>query len=186
MCKHSHLSALYRIGLAIAVFCGIALIGDRAEADRIAVIQVRLPKLANPYCGVPTHMFANLPEQATSLLDKGGAPMIILSSVIVADDPAYAKFLMAHECCHHALGHLRHNEGLGHTGLQPFYYIRPKLRQMELDADSCAVERLKLSSEAEAISIARKHMFDFGDKPTGAYYPTGIERAENIQRIADR
>ena len=186
MGKHRCRNALYRIGLAIALLCGVALIGDRAEADRVAVIQIRLPKVANPFCDVATHLFANLPEQATSVIDKSGVPLIILSSVIVADDPAYAKFLMAHECCHHTLGHLRHNEGLGLTGLQPFYYIRPKLRQMELDADSCAVERLKLSGDAEAINIARQHMFDFGDKPTGAYYPTGIERAENIQRIADR
>jgi hypothetical protein len=27
-------------------------------------------------------------------------------------------------------------------------------------------------------------MLKFGDKPTGAYYPTGIERADNIARCA--
>jgi hypothetical protein len=29
-------------------------------------------------------------------------------------------------------------------------------------------------------------MLQFGNKPTGAYYPTGVERAENISKCAAR
>jgi hypothetical protein len=29
-------------------------------------------------------------------------------------------------------------------------------------------------------------MLQFGDKPTGAYYPTGVERADNITRCANQ
>jgi hypothetical protein len=75
-------------------------------------------------------------------------------------------------------------DGIGQLGPQPFYYIRPQLKQMELDADTCAVKLLKATHETEAISAAHETMLSFGTKPTGAYYPTGIERADNIARTA--
>ncbi|HKA64558.1 MAG TPA: hypothetical protein VKD00_02395, partial [Methyloceanibacter sp.] len=67
---------------------------------------------------------------------------------------------------------------------QPFYYIRPALKQMELDADTCAVKMLKVTHEPEAIEAARELMLTFGTTPTGAYYPTGIERADNMEKAA--
>lgn len=68
--------------------------------------------------------------------------------------------------------------------MQPFYYLRPLLKNMELDADACAVHMLKLTKEPEAIERARVRMQEFGDNQTGAYYPTGNERANNIARKA--
>jgi hypothetical protein len=73
---------------------------------------------------------------------------------------------------------------MGQLGPQPFYYIRPALKQMELDADTCAVKMLKAKNEPEAIEAARETMLSFGTTPTGAYYPTGIERVENIDKAA--
>ena len=73
---------------------------------------------------------------------------------------------------------------MGQLGPQPFYYIRPALKQMELDADTCAVKMLKAKNEREAIEAARETMLSFGTTPTGAYYPTGIERVENIDKAA--
>jgi hypothetical protein len=125
------------------------------------------------------------PEQATSLHDRNGRPVVLINSSTLEKNPAYGQFLMAHECCHHTLGHVRlYYEGLGHLGPQPFYYIRPRLKQMELDADSCAVKLLKDAHNDAAIEAARETMSGFGVKPTGAYYPTGIERADNIARAA--
>jgi hypothetical protein len=57
---------------------------------------------------------------------------------------------------------------------------------MELDADTCAVKLLKATQEPEAIEAARETMLSFGTNPTGAYYPTGIERAENIAKTASQ
>ena len=45
---------------------------------------------------------------------------------------------------------------------------------------------LKATHEPEAIEAAREAMLSFGTKPTGAYYPTGIERADNIARLPPR
>jgi len=51
---------------------------------------------------------------------------------------------------------------------------------MELDADCCAVKMLRLKHETESIEAAQSTMVSFGIEPTGAYYPTGLERADNI------
>jgi len=120
-----------------------------------------------------------------STMDSRGRPMIVVNSSMLSRNPAYGHFLMAHECCHHTLGHVRRfYEGMGQLGPQPFYYIRPALKQMELDADTCAVKMLKAKNEPEAIEAARETMLSFGTTPTGAYYPTGIERVENIDKAA--
>jgi hypothetical protein len=55
---------------------------------------------------------------------------------------------------------------------------------MELDADSCAVKLLRNGHNEKAIEAATEIMSGYGTKPTGAYYPTGIERANNIARAA--
>jgi hypothetical protein len=89
-------------------------------------------------------------------------------------------------CCHHTLGHTRlTQQRFGGVGVQPFYYLRPLLKNMELDADGCAVRVLTLTRESGAIERARTRMLEFSDRQTGAYYPTGIERADNIARGAD-
>ena len=43
---------------------------------------------------------------------------------------------------------------------------------------------LNLVHEADSIDAGRQMMLGFGTAPTGAYYPTGIERADNIDRCA--
>ncbi|MGH6867209.1 MAG: hypothetical protein ACREDO_13850 [Methyloceanibacter sp.] len=144
-----------------------------------------LPTTDNPYCAVTTYTLRDIPEQATSLTDSSGRPMIVVNLNTLRDNPSYGRFLMAHECCHHTLGHVRrYREGLGHVGPQPFFYIAPQLKQMELDADCCAVKMLKLKGELDSIEAGRSTMVQFGVQPTGAHYPTGIERADNIATCA--
>jgi hypothetical protein len=58
------------------------------------------------------------------------------------------------------------------------------VKGMELDADGCAVRMLKFTREPDAIEAARAKMLEFGNAPTGAYYPTGAERADNIARAS--
>ena len=43
---------------------------------------------------------------------------------------------------------------------------------------------LSNTQEPEAIETARLKMLEFGAEPTGAYYPTGVERADNIAHAA--
>ena len=165
--------------LGFTLWCGGALAASNPTQ------RSRLPSIDNPYCAISTYLLRDFAEQATSMLDRNGRPVIVVSASTLAATPSYAHFLMAHECCHHTLGHVRRFfGGLGQLGPQPFYYIRPALRNMELDADICAVRMLKATDEPEAIEAARQRMLSFGTRPTGAYYPTGIERAEMIAKRA--
>lgn len=165
--------------VAAAVAC-ICALGGETQAARMW-----LPTTDNPYCGVTTYMLRDLPEQAMSTLDSNGRPVIVVSSSTLVDTPLYGRFLLAHECCHHSLGHVGHyQEEFGHVGPQPFFYIAPALKQMELDADCCAVRMLKSRNEGDSIESAHAAMVGFGDMPTGAYYPTGNERADHIAKCA--
>jgi hypothetical protein len=163
---------------------GVVLWLDSAHAGSSPISSSRLPSFDNPYCDVSTYLLPDFPEQAMSTLDRNGRPVIVMSLRLMETEPAYGHFLLAHECCHHTLGHVRHFASLGQLGPQPFYYIRPALRNMELDADTCAVKMLKETHEPDAIEAGRLKMLSFGTKPTGAYYPTGIERADNIAKHA--
>ena len=165
---------------ATAVILGLGLFCGSAQA-----LRMWFPTVDNPYCAITTYQLRDVPEQAMSMLDSNDRPVIVVNAATLIATPAYAHFLMAHECCHHTLGHVRRfREGFGHVGPQPFFYIAPALKQMELDADCCAVRMLKFTREPDSIEAARTTMSDFGATPTGAYYPTGIERAENIASCA--
>jgi hypothetical protein len=165
--------------VAAAARAGIALFCGSSDAARMW-----MSKAENPYCDVTTYRLRDLPEQAMSMLDSNGKPVIVISGLTFADRPAYGRFLMAHECCHHSLGHVgRYREGgIGHVGPQPFFYIAPQLAQMELDADCCAVKLLKQKHQLDSVLSAEEAMAAFGSQPTGAHYPTGTDRADNIAK----
>ena len=55
----------------------------------------------NPYCASTTYTMRDAPEQAMSLLDSNGRPVIVVSSLLLDQTPSYGRFLLAHECCHH-------------------------------------------------------------------------------------
>ena len=164
----------------VVAIAGLGLFCGSAHAARMW-----LPKTDNPYCDVSTYTLRDIPEQAMSMLDSNGKPLIVVNGRTLVDEPAYSRFLLAHECCHHTLGHVgRYKENLGHVGPQPFFYIAPALRQMELEADCCAVRMLRFKHETDSIELAEEAMIGFGETPTGAYYPTGNERADNIAKCA--
>ena len=103
----------------------------------------------------------------------------------LADKPDYSRFLLAHECCHHSLGHMdRFKDQLGQNGPQRFFFIAPQLKQMELEADCCAVKMLRSKNDASSIEAAEGAMPSFGSDQTGAHYPTGSERVENMTKCA--
>lgn len=144
----------------------------------------KLASVDNPYCDIRTYVLPDFPEQASSTT-KDDLPVIVIDASVLKSQRAYAHFLLAHECCHHTLGHTRLTEKpFGGVGVQPFYYLKPLLKNMELDADACAVRMLRLTKEPSAIQSGRVRMLEFGEQPTGPYYPTGNERADNIARAA--
>lgn len=161
--------------VALAIIGGLGLLDGTAEARR------GLRTIENPYCPITTYMLRDVPEQAASLKDPQGRPIIVVSRRTFRDRPSYGKFLIAHECCHHTLGHVgKFRKGVSGEGPQPFFYIAPELKRLELEADCCAIRLLRDRHEADGIEAARSTMVTFGKDPTGAYYPTGYERAANI------
>jgi hypothetical protein len=160
--------------VALGLNCGSA----QAQSRWLAAIE-------NPYCAISTYRLRDLDEQAMSATDRRGLPLIVVSGTTLKDRPSYTRFLLAHECCHHSLGHVgRSRVGLGNVGPQPFFYIAPVLKQMELEADCCAIKLLRSKQEKDGIAAAREAMVRFGPKPTGAHYPTGLERVDTIDKCA--
>jgi len=144
-----------------------------------------LPEVENPYCPIKTYTLRDVDEQASSLTDRLGRPVIVVNALTLRREPSYGKFLMAHECCHHTLGHVANfRKELGHVGPQAFFFIAPELKRLELEADCCAVRLLRERHEMDGIEAGRAAMALFGPRPTGAHYPTGVERAENIMGCA--
>jgi uncharacterized membrane protein YuzA (DUF378 family) len=145
----------------------------------------KLAVVTNPYCSITTYVLGNFPEQASSTNDAANRPVIVIDASTLKTNKSYVHFLMAHECCHHSLGHTRRaTDEVKPVGPQPFYYLRPLIKAMELEADACAVRILKRVEDLDAIDSAREQMLKFGASETGAYYPTGIERADNIAAVA--
>ena len=172
-----------RTGIIVlaTAFAGAALmqVSDTARAGRW------FPEVDNPYCEITTYKLGGVSELASSLLDRRGRPVIIVNGMTLRAQPEYSKFLLAHECCHHKLGHVaRLRKGLGHVGPQSFLYISPELKRLELDADCCAVKLFRERHESGGIEAGARAMGEFGNKPTGAYYPTGVERMEKIRSCA--
>lgn len=160
----------------LAIVCA-AHLSTSAQAGRWR------PEVENPYCSITTYQLRDVAEQASSMTDRQGRPVIVINSSLLRDNPNYGKFLMAHECCHHTLGHVaKFKKDLGHVGPQAFFYIAPELKRLELEADCCAARLLRDSHEPEGIDAGATAMSAFGEKPTGAYYPTGLERVEMMRR----
>ena len=170
-----------RLSLAVSL-AALVLYWSSAAAGRPWI-----PKTENPYCDVATYLLRDVPEQAMSMQDSKGRPVIVVNGYTLTHRPAYGRFLLAHECCHHSLGHVDRfskKKGVGRVGPQPFFYLAPELKQMELAADCCAIKLLRSSNDSDGIGSAEEEMTRFGSAPTGAYYPTGIERAENMAACA--
>jgi len=166
--------ALVVIGLAV-----IGLTSGPVQAGRW------LPEVENPYCAVKTYALRDVAEQASSMTDRLGRPVIVVNTVTLRHRPSYGKFLMAHECCHHTLGHVANfKKQLGHVGPQAYFYLAPELKRLELEADCCAVKLLRERHDLDGIEAGRVAMALFGARQTGAHYPTGAERADNIAGCA--
>lgn len=133
--------------------------------------------LTNPYCAVPTFISDRFNGQARAFLTKNKRPMIVVDQQII-HRTNLVHFLMAHECCHHTLGHLERRA-------KPIAAINGRAittaaAEMELEADCCAARILSRQGDEKAIAAGRIFMERFGGMATGFGYPTGFARAHKI------
>ena len=142
-----------------------------------------LTRLVNPFCSVATYSRRDLPSQGLALIEAGGRAVIYLDAMQAAVHSPYRDFLMAHECCHHARGHLQRLKKKGEErALLALSFVN---RSVELDADCCAAVALANAGRREAVREAARRMRLYGAKPTGeGGYPAGIMRARLIEQCA--
>lgn len=188
-------------GKVIAVSLYVAAMGVLllaiAGIDQLRAGSPRSP-LANAYCKIPTFVIPVLRGEARALLENGINPIILVDATTL-ERRNYMHFLLAHECCHHKLGHLTSplrkkknqtpHKGLPAGGPAPRAVFSPRSssasrHQIEIEADCCAARQLALLGDADALAAAIKAMNAFGPKSTGPAYPSGVRRAAALKLCA--
>ena len=97
------------------------VIGPARQAGGGFEFRRRLSSIDNPYCAIVTYVLPDFPEQASSTQDADDRSVIVIDASTLKMERAYSRFLMAHECCHHTLGHTRlTSQRFGQLGPQPF------------------------------------------------------------------
>ena len=146
----------------------------------------------NPHCDIPTFAVLKLVGQARAILETDGKPLILID-VGVMETPPYARFLLAHECCHHLRGHLvrlrrQQEKRMARNGgprdpqtAMTFMADRISHRKIEMDADCCAARLLARRHDRAGLDAAAAAMAAFGARGTGAAYPAGWQRAMVIR-----
>jgi len=141
-----------------------------------------MQQIKNPFCSVTTLVVPKLADQARASMLPNGEPVIYLARRSTSD-PAYMRFLLAHECCHHTRGHVKRlYKAMAHKG--PILMVGRAMVQIELDADCCAARALARLREHRAIKAAEQVMSGYGNRPTGSNHPRGNARKAVIMKCA--
>lgn len=126
------------------------------------------------FCGLP--IVIRPTDQAALAWYENGEPMIILDPKVAKNLTKTRKFLIAHECGHHYLGHANETN----VRLDP---TPKKIAEEELDADCFAARQLVIYGGLREISNA---IFSFSqDRRSKHPYPNDQERARKIRDCAE-
>jgi hypothetical protein len=186
------------MSLRAVFFMALAMVFGIAGAPAAEVLdpgemtaRFRSP-VANVHCQIPTFAVLRLIGQASALIGSDGKPLILIEAEMM-QTPAYARFLLAHECCHHTRGHLlrllrrqraREPRKAGAPDPQTaMTFLADSLshRKIEMDADCCAARLLARRHDRAGLNAAASAMAALGAAGTGAAYPPGLQRAMVIE-----
>lgn len=157
----------------------LALLATPAGAEDNASPSGRL--IENPLCEAKTYALPNVPGGVRAAMKHGEGPVIYLDERVLSRGNL-TRFLLAHECCHHSLGHVESvRNGTKPTAVRG---LQNWGRQIELDADCCAARLLKKNNDRPAVENAKQFMMRYGPKPTGFGYPSGFERSMVIRHCS--
>ncbi|HRE44389.1 MAG TPA: hypothetical protein PKY87_10515 [Terricaulis sp.] len=120
-------------------------------------------QLQNPYCSVPTYQNNSVPYRGFAMIGPNG-PVIYIRQDGMSDQNLY-RFILAHECGHHAEGHVNS---------QP--RSQEENNQRELAADCWAARTIAGQLDSMALQAA------FNDANTQG--PFGQQRNAMIQQCA--
>lgn len=167
----------------LAILVASALLGSTSLtllADG-ATAAPQEPEMKNPYCTIKTVTRPKVEGWVRAIVSREGKRAIHVDKRILARKHL-SRFLIAHECCHHELGHL------GSLSTKEAAQNMPRSQHLgkrfELDADCCAARLLAAANDRPALQNAKQFMFRYGPKPTGFGYPSGLERSMVIRHCA--
>lgn len=126
------------------------------------------------FCGLP--IVVKPTDQAALAWYEDGEPMIIIDPKVAKNLTKTQRFLIAHECGHHYLGHANETN----VRLDP----RPqRIAEEEMDADCFAAQQLIIYGDLREISNA---IFTFSqDRRSKHPYPDDPARARKIKDCAE-
>lgn len=135
--------------------------------------------VGNPYCNIPTLLFPGHPLGAQATRNPfSGQPFILVDPNVQAQfGPNFMRFVLAHECAHHLLGHLSELDQIQMVGPYALLGVNPSI---ELEADCWAAETLAERGDFYAVNDAAIAL-QYSMGPFRAPgYPSGFERANMI------
>jgi len=128
-----------------------------------------LPVSCNDNNGMPVRfIFANVNDIAKSGMDQLG-PLMAFSPAAQNASPPLLIFFYAHECMHHALGHI---------SMTYVQHIAPP-PTLEVDAD-CAAAKLVRNQNLLTLQQIQMVASTLVNNPPMGPYPAGPNRAQNI------
>lgn len=126
------------------------------------------------FCGLPVVVGSDA-QQATARTDQFGNKFIHVDPSIMSNWSASRKFVLAHECAHHLLGHT--------NSLGQLERYHGGTRRQELEADCWAAGALaEVGFDFDITRTILEHA-NRGHFSSGGY-PSGRERAANISSCA--
>ncbi len=153
------------------LLCSGAMAGP-AE-DKIAK---RVPEPFPGYarlCGFPI-LYTRIRTVSLARIDARLGKLIVLDPILTRPVQAgHQRFLIAHECAHHLLGHTAPD------GLQE-RAVEKGVTDQELSADCWAAEALAGSEYAEDARFVADMFFRQGLYSPGSGYPSGVQRSTMI------
>ncbi len=128
------------------------------------------------FCGVPVIIMPTA-QNAVAARDAFGRPVIYIDPGVMNNWTMSRKFVLAHECAHHMLGHSL-PAGLWFRNTR--YWAT---RAQELEADCWAARKLAETEDTEDLRRTILQFASMGAAPQGAY-PAGFERAQAAAHCA--
>lgn len=130
-------------------------------------------------CGYPI-VHAPTPNVSLAVIDETGRSVIVLDPRLSeATEAERRRFLIAHECAHHRMGHA------GIASRQARMRSAKVIRDQELSADCWAAETLARKGFETTIRIMADRFYKAGLYSPGGGYPAGIQRSTIIIHCAE-
>lgn len=159
------------IGISVPLWLCSALAGP--AIDKIAQREPEPFAGYSKACGYPI-LFENITTVSLARIDPRLGKIIVLDPLLTYPaQEAHRRFLIAHECAHHVLGHTSINGLRNRTKLKG-------VEDQELSADCWAAEALATTEHSADAGFMVDSFYRKGLYSPGSGYPSGVQRSTMI------